>query len=225
MCKDCKVHDFLFLSTPELCSSGFTAAISATAVIGNVLPFSAFCTLIGNKHSLIFLNIYTSTLLFPQGSDQIVFAIQEQKRKKLTWEGLRWNCTKWSVFSVLQSLPKICLSFKIFETLNDLLSSCSRAENHLEAVLRLLNISDGDWRQLLGEGGHHFLSSASFIHSSLSNLRSVHSFIAIFAKILWFIHRSVALMVLSNEKKGGRCLVSIDRYWLGLHFLNIFSIF
>ena len=33
------------------------------------------------------------------------------------------------------------------------------------------------------------------------------------------------LKVLSNEKKGGCCLVSINRYWLGLHFGNIFSMF
>ena len=33
------------------------------------------------------------------------------------------------------------------------------------------------------------------------------------------------LKVLSNEKKGGSFLVSFDRYWLGLHFRNIFSVF
>jgi len=33
------------------------------------------------------------------------------------------------------------------------------------------------------------------------------------------------LKVLSNEKKGGSCLVSFDRYWLGLHFRNIFTVF
>ena len=39
------------------------------------------------------------------------------------------------------------------------------------------------------------------------------------------IHIFVLLKVLSNEKKGGCCLVSFDRYWLGLHFRNIFSVF
>jgi hypothetical protein len=33
------------------------------------------------------------------------------------------------------------------------------------------------------------------------------------------------LKVLSNEKKGGSCLVSFDRYWFNLHFRNIFSLF
>ena len=33
------------------------------------------------------------------------------------------------------------------------------------------------------------------------------------------------LEVLSNEKKGGCCLVSSDRYLLGLHFRNIFRVF
>jgi len=37
--------------------------------------------------------------------------------------------------------------------------------------------------------------------------------------------RNYDLKVLSNEKKGGSCLVSFDRYWFNLHFRNIFSMF
>jgi len=36
---------------------------------------------------------------------------------------------------------------------------------------------------------------------------------------------SFNLKVLSNEKKGGSCLVSFDRYCFNLQFRNIFSMF